>query len=50
MKSITVNPLNLTDSNQLHQFIFNISERVEYYFPKVFKSSSTLDKSKNKFK
>lgn len=40
-----INPLNTTDANQLHQFIFDNSERLKRYFPVTLSSNNTLEKS-----
>jgi ribosomal-protein-alanine N-acetyltransferase len=40
-----INPLNLTDANQLCQFISDNSEHLKYYFPKTLSDNETLEKS-----
>jgi ribosomal-protein-alanine N-acetyltransferase len=45
LTNFTINPLNTADSNQLHQFIMDNSERLKFYFPVTLSNNATLEKS-----
>ena len=41
-----INPLVVSDANQLYKFIQDNSERLKYYFPITLSDNSTLEKTK----
>ena len=44
-QSFIINPLIQSDTNQLHQFIIDNSERLKKYFPVTLSSNITLEKT-----
>jgi ribosomal-protein-alanine N-acetyltransferase len=45
MANFVIDKLELTDSNQLYQFMIDNNERLQQFFPVTLSSNSTLEKS-----
>ncbi|WP_158730144.1 MULTISPECIES: GNAT family N-acetyltransferase [unclassified Flavobacterium] len=45
MANFVIDKLELTDSNQLYQFMIDNNERLQQFFPLTLSSNSTLEKS-----